>query len=105
MQMSRQESRSSAGPDHGAAVRVDETNLAKASIRSPIDGVVLTRSVDPGNAVAASLQAVTLFSIAADLKRMKLQVNVDEADVGQVQEGQSASLTVAAWPNRNFPAT
>lgn len=91
--------------DARAALRVDETNLAKASIRSPIDGVVLTRSVDPGNAVAASLQAVTLFTIAADLKRMKLQVNVDEADVGQVHEGQTASFTVAAWPNRNFPAT
>lgn len=91
--------------DARAALRVDETNLAKASIRSPIDGVVLTRSVDPGNAVAASLQAVTLFSIAADLKRMKLQVNVDEADVGRVQQGQQASFTVAAWPNRNFPAT
>ena len=90
--------------DARAALRVDETNLAKASIRSPIDGVVLTRSVDPGNAVAASLQAVTLFTIAADLKRMKLQVNVDEADVGQVHEGQDAGFTVAAWPNRNFPA-
>ena len=91
--------------DARAALRVDETNLAKASIRSPIDGVVLTRTVDPGNAVAASLQAVTLFTIATDLKHMKLQVNVDEADVGQVQVGQSAGFTVAAWPNRSFPAT
>ena len=69
-----------------AALSADETNLAKASIRSPIDGVVLSRSVDPGNAVAASLQAVTLFTLAEDLTKMKLQVNVDEADVGQVQE-------------------
>lgn len=91
--------------DARAALRVDETNLSKASIRSPIDGVVLTRTVDPGNAVAASLQAVTLFTIATDLKHMKLQVNVDEADVGQVQVGQSAGFTVAAWPNRSFPAT
>ena len=91
--------------DAKAALRVDETNLGKASIRSPIDGVVLTRSVDPGNAVAASLQAVTLFTIAADLRHMKLQVNVDEADVGQVRQGQSATFTVAAWANRNFPAT
>ncbi|HOM15084.1 MAG TPA: efflux RND transporter periplasmic adaptor subunit [Rubrivivax sp.] len=90
--------------DAKAALRVDETNLAKASIRSPIDGVVLTRSVDPGNAVAASLQAVTLFTLAADLRQMKLQVNVDEADVGQVRPGQRASFTVAAWPNRSFPA-
>ncbi|MBK6864053.1 MAG: efflux RND transporter periplasmic adaptor subunit [Ideonella sp.] len=90
--------------DAKAALSSDETNLAKASIRAPIAGVVLTRAVDPGNAVAASLQAVTLFTIAEDLQRMKLQVNVDEADVGQVRQGQSASFTVAAWPNRSFPA-
>jgi HlyD family secretion protein len=90
--------------DAQAALSSDTTNLGKASIRAPIDGVVLTRSVDPGNAVAASLQAVTLFTIAADLRQMKLQVNVDEADVGQVQQGQNASFTVAAWPNRSFPA-
>ena len=91
--------------DAKAALSSDATNLAKASIRSPIDGVVLTRSVDPGNAVAASLQAVTLFTVAADLRQMKLQVNIDEADVGQVRAGQKASFTVAAWPNRSFPAT
>lgn len=90
--------------DARAALSVDETNLRKASIRSPIDGVVLTRSVDPGNAVAASLQAVTLFNIAEDLTKMKLQVNVDEADVGQVREGQSAMFTVSAWPGRRYPA-
>jgi HlyD family secretion protein len=90
--------------DAKAALSSDETNLGKASIRSPIDGVVLTRAVDPGNAVAASLQAVTLFTIAEDLRHMKLQVNVDEADVGQVHSGQRASFTVAAWPNRSFPA-
>lgn len=91
--------------DTQAALSVDETNLAKASIRSPIDGVVLSRSVDPGNAVAASLQAVTLFTLAEDLKQMKLQVNVDEADVGRVQTGQSARFTVSAWANRPYPAT
>jgi HlyD family secretion protein len=90
--------------DAKAALSVDETNLRKASIRSPIDGVILTRSVDPGNAVAASLQAVTLFNIAEDLTKMKLQVNVDEADVGQVREGQAAEFTVSAWPGRNYPA-
>ena len=90
--------------DARAALRVDETNLGKASIRAPIDGVVLTRAVDPGNAVAASLQAVTLFTIAADLRQMKLQVNIDEADVGQVRPGQDASFTVAAWTGRSFPA-
>jgi HlyD family secretion protein len=91
--------------DARAALSVDETNLRKASIRSPIDGVVLSRSVDPGNAVAASLQAVTLFTLAEDLSRMKLQVNVDEADVGQVREQQSAQFTVSAYPSRNYPAT
>lgn len=91
--------------DARAALSVDETNLAKASIRSPMNGVVLARSVDPGNAVAASLQAVTLFTIAEDLKQMKLNVNVDEADVGQVHDGQKATFTVSAYPNRSYPAT
>jgi len=87
-----------------ATLSTDETNLSKASIRSPIDGVVLTRSVDPGNAVAASLQAVTLFTIAEDLSKLQLKVNVDEADVGRVQVGQKASFTVSAFPARRFPA-
>ncbi len=91
--------------DARAAASVDATNLAKASIRAPTDGVVLARNVDPGNAVAASLQAVTLLVLAEDLRRMKLQVNVDEADVGQVREGQSASFTVSAYANRSWPAT
>jgi HlyD family secretion protein len=90
--------------DARAALATDETNLSKASIKSPIDGVVLTRAVDPGNAVAASLQAVTLFTIAEDLTKMKLQVNVDEADVGMVEVGQSAAFTVSAYPARRFPA-
>ena len=91
--------------DARAGLSVDETNLAKASVRSPMNGVVLARSVDPGNAVAASLQAVTLFTIAEDLKQMKLDVNVDEADVGQVHDGQKATFTVSAYPNRQYPAT
>jgi len=88
-----------------ASLSTDETNLARASIRSPIDGVILTRSVDPGNAVAASLQAVTLFTIAEDLTHLRLQVNVDEADVGAVQLGQKSSFTVSAYANRQYPAT
>ncbi len=88
-----------------AALTTDETNLAKASIRSPIDGVVLTRAVDPGNAVAASLQAVTLFTVAEDLRQLQLRVNVDEADVGRVKVGQKASFTVSAFAGRRFPAT
>jgi HlyD family secretion protein len=87
-----------------AALSTDETNLSKASIRSPIDGVVLTRSVDPGNAVAASLQAVTLFTIAEDLAKLRLEVSVDEADVGSVKVGQKASFTVSAYPSRRYPA-
>lgn len=90
--------------DAKAALSVDETNLGKASLRAPIDGVVLTRAVDPGNAVAASLQAVTLFTLAEDLTKMQLQVNVDEADVGQVRDGQDATFTVSAYPNRKYPA-
>lgn len=90
--------------DAQAALASDVTNLGKAAIKSPIDGVVLTRAVDPGNAVAASLQAVTLFTIGEDLRKMKLQVNVDEADVGMVSIGQNATFTVAAYPSRHFPA-
>ncbi|MYM92143.1 HlyD family efflux transporter periplasmic adaptor subunit, partial [Rugamonas sp. FT82W] len=88
-----------------ATLSTDSTNLARASIRSPIDGVVLSRSVDPGNAVAASLQAVTLFSLAEDLHRLRLLVNVDEADVGAVQAGQQAGFTVSAYAERSYPAT
>jgi HlyD family secretion protein len=88
-----------------ATLSTDETNLAKASIRSPIDGVVLSRSVDPGNAVAASLQAVTLFAVAENLTQLQLEASVDEADVGAVKEGQTASFTVSAYPARRFPAT
>jgi HlyD family secretion protein len=88
-----------------ATASTDATNLSKGSIRSPIDGVVLTRTVDPGNAVAASLQAVTLFTVAEDLKELRLQVNVDEADVGAVKVGQKASFTVSAYPARKYPAT
>ena len=91
--------------DAQAALSTDEINLSKASIRSPTDGVVLTRSVDPGNAVAASLQAVTLFTVAEDLTQLRLQVYVDEADVGSVAVGQKASFTVSAYPSRKYPAT
>ncbi|MBC7994780.1 MAG: efflux RND transporter periplasmic adaptor subunit [Rhizobacter sp.] len=91
--------------DAQAALSTDETNLKKASIRSPTDGVVLTRTVDPGNAVAASLQAVTLFTVAEDLSKLRLQVSVDEADVGSVVVGQKGSFTVSAYPSRKYPAS
>ena len=87
-----------------ATLSTDQTNLGKASIIAPADGVVLTRTVDPGNAVAASLQAVTLFTLAEDLAKLRLWVYVDEADVGAVKVGQEARFTVAAYPNRSFPA-
>ena len=87
-----------------SALSTNATNLSKAAIRSPFDGIVLSRNVEPGNAVAASLQAVTLFTLAEDLTKMKLSVNVDEADVGQLREGQRARFTVAAQPGRQYPA-
>ena len=87
-----------------AALSTDEINLSKASISAPSDGVVLTRSVDPGNAVAASLQAVTLFTVAEDLAQLRLWVYVDEADVGSVTVGQEATFTVSAYPGRKYPA-
>lgn len=80
------------------------TNLAKATIRSPVTGVVLSTDVRPGQTVAASFQAPVLFRIANDLSRMQLQVAVDEADVGGVKEGQMATFTVDAFPNRQFDA-
>lgn len=90
--------------DARAALSTDQTNLTKASITAPADGVVLTRTVDPGNAVAASLQAVTLFTVAEDLHKLRLWVYVDEADVGSVKVGQEASFTVSAYLSRAYPA-
>ena len=90
--------------DAKAALSTDQTNLSKASISAPSDGIVLTRTVDPGNAVAASLQAVTLFTVAEDLKKLRLWVYVDEADVGSVAVNQSADFTVSAYPTRKYPA-
>jgi HlyD family secretion protein len=81
-----------------------DTNLKKATIRSPIDGVVMSRAVEPGQTVASSLQAPVLFTIAEDLASMQLEVDVDEADVGQVQKGQAATFTVEAFRDRTFPA-
>ena len=77
----------------------------KAIIRSPIDGIVLSRSVEPGQTVAASLQAPTLFIVAKDLTLMVVKVEVDEADVGKVEKGQRATFTVDAHEGRRFEAT
>jgi HlyD family secretion protein len=83
---------------------IDQTNLSKAVIRSPINGVVLKRQVEPGQTVAASLQTPVLFTIAENLAQMEVQVDVDEADVAQVKVGQQASFTVDGYPGRTFSA-
>ncbi len=87
-----------------AVLKSNQTNLAKASIRSPINGVVLKRKIEPGQTVAAAFETPVLFTIAEDLSQMELHVNVDEADIGQVERGQSAMFTVDAYPVRKFPA-
>jgi len=80
------------------------TQRYKAVIRSSVNGVVLARQIEPGQTVAASFNTPTLFVIAQDLSQMKLQVAIDEADVGEVEAGQQASFTVDAFPGRTFPA-
>lgn len=87
-----------------AQVSSARTNLSKATIYSPVTGVVLSRAIDPGQTVAASFQAPVLFTIAEDLSEMRLEVKVDEADVGQVKAGQRASFSVDAYPGRRFEA-
>lgn len=87
-----------------AEVKANETDLAKAMIRSPIDGIVLSRSLEPGQTVAASFTAPELFVIAENLSQMKLKVAVAEADIGRVAKGQKATFTVDAWPDRSYTA-
>lgn len=87
-----------------ATVLANETDLKKSVIRSPIDGIVLSRGIEPGQTVAASFQAPVLFTIGQDLRRMDLIVYVSEADVGEVAEGQTATFTVDAWPDTEFEA-
>jgi HlyD family secretion protein len=87
-----------------ASLKSAETSLRKTKILSPIDGIVLARNVEAGQTVAASFQAPVLFTLAKNLTQMELRINVDEADVGRVKEGQQASFTVDAYPARTFPA-
>lgn len=87
-----------------AQLSSDQTQFSKALILSPVTGVVLSRQIDPGQTVAASFNAPVLFLIAEDLSAMQLEVKVDEADVGQVAAGQSATFQVDAFPGRTFPA-
>ncbi len=88
-----------------AALQENETDLKKTVIYAPISGIVLSRDVEPGQTVAASLEAPVLYTLAEDLRRMELQIDVDEADVGQVKKGQPATFTVDAYPDRTFSAT
>ena len=85
-----------------AALDRARTNLHYATITSPIDGIVISRDVDVGQTVAASLSAPTLFTIANDLTRMQLEASVDEADIGMIRIGQAVTFTVDAFPERTF---
>ena len=87
-----------------AQLATAQTNLSIAQIVSPVTGVVLSRDIEPGQTVAASFNAPVLFTIAEDLTKMEVEVAVDEADVGQVKEGQAATFAVDAFPGRSFPA-
>jgi HlyD family secretion protein len=85
-----------------AALNQSMVDLNNTVIRSPVDGLVISRNVDVGQTVAASLQAPTLFTIANDLSKMEVHTNVDEADVGNVTEKQEVTFTVDAFPSRRF---
>ena len=85
-----------------ASLKNTQVNVNRAVIRSPVDGVVLTRKIEPGQTVAASLQAPELFTIAEDLSKMKIELAVDESDIGQVKTGQAVSFTADAFPDRQF---
>ena len=87
-----------------ATLKTRETDLKKTAIRSPINGIVLVRNIEPGQTVASSFQAPVLFTLAENLTQMDLLVNIDEADVGQVNEKQKAIFTVDAYPDRTFEA-
>ncbi len=87
-----------------AAISQSRANMRRAVIVSPISGVVLSRTVEPGQTIAATLAAPVLFQIAEDLARLELNVDIDEADIGRVREGQDATFTVDAYPERTFHA-
>lgn len=86
----------------GAQLRSSKTNMTYTKIVSPIDGVVVSRNIDPGQTVAASFQAPVLFVIAQDLRKMRVLADVDEADVGRIEEGMRAEITVDAFPGERF---
>lgn len=85
-----------------AAVKNAQLDVDYSTIRSPVDGVILSRSIEPGQTVAASFQTPVLFSIAEDLRQMQLDLSIDEADVGQIREGLPVRFTVDAFPGRDY---
>jgi HlyD family secretion protein len=89
-------------PQTEAVLRQAKVELERSVIRAPIDGVVILREVEPGQTVAASLEAPTLFRIAEDLSRMEVLAKVDEADIGEIRPGQRVGFTVDAYPGRRF---
>lgn len=88
-----------------AQLRSTQTNLDYTRVYSPIDGVVINRAIDPGQTVAASFQAPTLFVIAEDLRKMRVLADIDEADVGRLREGMTAEVKVDAFPGEPFKGT
>jgi HlyD family secretion protein len=86
-----------------AAVNRAKVDLSRCTIYAPVDGIVIDRKVDVGQTVAASMSAPVLFQIANDLTKMQINANVSEADVGSIEEGQSVTFTVDAFPSRTFP--
>ena len=85
-----------------AQLRSQQVDLGRTTIVSPIDGIVIDRKIEPGQTVAASFQAPVLFTIARDLSRLEVKISVDEADIGQVREGQAVRFTVDAFPEDTF---
>jgi HlyD family secretion protein len=85
-----------------ASLNQAKVNLEYTNILSPVSGVVISRAIDPGATVAASLSAPTLFTIAEDLRKMQVEASVAESDVGRIQEGMAASFLVDAFPSRRF---
>jgi len=87
------------------ALQQAQTNLNYSTIRSPVDGIVVSRNIDVGQTVAASFQTPTLFTIAQDLTKMQIETSVDESDISRLQVGQPASFTVDAYPEQQFTGT
>lgn len=88
-----------------AALRHERTELERTFIRAPVDGVVIYREIDPGQTVAASLQAPTLFTIAQDLREMQVDASIDESEIGRIAPGQDVQFTVDAYPDKSFSGT